>query len=536
MNYLAFTFTDIYCILSVVGSTKSISYRKGITKMMKKVLRSVLLVVTTSVLAVALCGCSGDKKGDDSSITIGIPQDLEDSLDPHKIEAAGTKEVLFNIFEGLVKPTSDGDFIPAVAESYDISADSLTYTFKVRDNIKFHDGSTLKPSDVKFSIDKCAGFIDGTVYVAAFSNIESTSVDGDTFTIKLKEPDTEFIAYMTAAIIPEANSDPDRNPIGTGPYMYVSRSPQESFVLKKFDDYYNKELAGHIGNVTFKIIGNPDTMAMELESGAVDLIPRIPTTQADILSDEFVIEEETMNLVQALYLNNAKEPFTDVRVRQALCYAIDPEEIMLFVSDGKGTEIGSSMFPSFGKYFMPELNDTYNQDIDKAKELLKEAGYENGLSFDITVPSNYPQHVDTAQVLKQEFEKIGVTANIKLIEWDSWLSDVYSDRNYVSTVVGVDASSLTASALLERFTSSSSKNFINYSNSAYDEAFKNAKAAVDDDEKTAYYKECERILSEDAANVYIQDLPELVAYNKKFTGYEFYPLYVQDVSKIKLAE
>ena len=185
---------------------------------------------------------------------------------------------------------------------------------------------------------------------------------------------------------------------------------------------------------------------------------------------------------------------------------------------------------------MPELCDTYNQDLDKAKALLAEAGYPDGFTFDITVASNYTQHVDTAQVLKQEFEKIGVTANIKLVEWDSWLSDVYNDRKYTTTVVGVDASSLTASALLERFTSTSSKNFINYSNADYDAAFANAKKAADDAEKTRYYKECLTILSEDAANVYIQDLPELVALNKKFTGYEFYPLYVQDVSKIRLAE
>ncbi|MCR5501885.1 MAG: ABC transporter substrate-binding protein [Lachnospiraceae bacterium] len=501
---------------------------------MKKKLISLFLM--TSVLAIALCGCAGDKKGDDSSITIGIPQDLEDGLDPHKVEAAGTKEVLFNIFEGLVKPTSDGDFIPAVASAYEISEDGRTYTFTVRDNVKFHDGSKLKTSDVKYSIDRCAGLDGGTPLVAAFSNIEETVADGQTFTVKLKEPDTEFIAYMTAAIIPEANKTPDTNPIGTGPYKFVSRSPQENFIIKKFDDYYNKDLAAHIENVTFKVIGNPDTLAMEMNSGAIDLFARIPTAQAELLDDRFEIMEETMNLVQALYINNAVEPFDDVRVRQALCYAIDPKEIMLFVSDGKGTEIGSSMFPAFSKYYMPELNDTYNQDLDKAKALLEEAGYPDGFTFDITVASNYTQHVDTAQVLKQEFEKIGVTANIKLVEWDSWLSDVYNGRNYTTTVVGVDASSLTASALLERFTSASSKNFINYSNPDYDAAFANAKKATDDDEKTGYYKECLKILSEDAANVYIQDLPEFVALNKKYTGYEFYPLYVQDISKIRLAE
>lgn len=243
-----------------------------------------------------------------------------------------------------------------------------------------------------------------------------------------------------------------------------------------------------------------------------------------------------MNLVQALYLNNAEKPFDDERVRQALCYAIDPDEIMLMVSDGKGTELGSSMFPAFGKYYMEELNDTYNQDLEKAKALLAEAGYPNGFSFTITVPSNYQPHIDTAQVLVEEFKAVGVNAQIKLIEWDSWLSDVYQGRKFQSTVVGVDASNLTASALLERFASDSGKNFINYSNAAYDAALEKAVSSTDDEEKTKYYKECERILSETAANVYIQDLPEFVALNKKYTGYEFYPLYVQDIAKLRLAE
>ena len=505
--------------------------------MKKTTLRGLLFMLMIPVLAVALCGCSGDKKGNGSSIVVGIPQDLEDSLDPHKVEAAGTKEVLFNIFEGLIKPDSNGDFIPAVAQSYEVSDDALTYTFTLRDGVKFHDGSTVTAEDVKYSIDRCADTSGGSPLVAAYSNIKDTQIDGNNFIIHLNEPDTEFLSYMTTAIIPEANKNPDTNPIGTGPYMFVSRSPQENFIVKKFDDYYDKDRAAHIENVTFKVIGNMDTVAMELQSGAIDMLARIPTAQADLLDkNDFTILEGTMNLVQALYLNNAEAPFDNVKVRQALCYAIDPQEIMLFVSDGKGTELGSSMFPAFGKYYMEELNDTYNQNIEKAKQLLSEAGYPDGFSFDITVASNYTQHVDTAQVLADEFAKIGVTANIKLVEWDSWLSDVYNDRKFQSTVVGVDASSLTASALLQRFTSDSSKNFINYSNSAYDEAFKKAKSATDDDEKTKYYKECERILSEDAANVHIQDLPEFVAINNKFTGYEFYPLYIQDIAKIKPAE
>lgn len=502
---------------------------------MKKKSSKIILLMLLS-MTIALTGCSGDKAEENSStITVGIPQDIEDSLDPHKAVAAGTKEVLFNVYEGLVKPDSAGNLNPAIASEYIVSEDGKTYTFKLREGVKFHDGTLLGADDVKYSIERCMDDGSGTALVEAYTNIESVTVpDKTTVVIQLKDVDTEFLAYMTTAIIPASNKTPDTVPIGTGPYRYVSRSPQENIVMERFDEYWGE--AAKIQNVVFKVIANADTITMNLKGGAVDMYPRVTSAQAAELGDEFTIEEGTMNLVQALYLNHNTEVFQDVRVRQALCYAIDPQEIMQFVSDGKGVEIGSSMFPTFEKYFMKELNDVYNQDLEKAKKLLAEAGYPDGFSFTITVPSNYQQHVDTAQILAEEFKQIGVTAQIELIEWDSWLSDVYTDRNYESTVIGVDATSLTARALLERFTSDASGNFVLYSNADYDQTFENAMNATDESEKIKYYKECETILANDAANVYIQDLPQLVAVNKKFAGYEFYPVYVQDISKMYLVE
>lgn len=507
---------------------------------MKKMLRNILLVAVCTTLTIALGACAGNKADGDSptgldasesSIVIGIPQDIEDSLDPHAAVAAGTKEVLFNLFEGLVKPDSDGNLNPAVASDYDISPDGKTYTFTLRDGIQFHDGSLVTVEDVKYSLERCAD----TGMVPAFSNIASIETpDEDTVVITLQEENTDFLTYLTTAIIPASNEDPETNPIGTGPYLYVSRSPQENIVVRKFDAYWGEP--AHIENVTFKVCANTDSIVMELEAGTIDMFARVTSAQVQQLSDQFNIEEGTMNLVQAVYLNHNSEYFSNPLVRQALCYAVNRQEILDFVSNGKGVIIGSSMFPAFGKYYMEELNQVYTQDIEKAKELLTEAGYPNGFSFTLTVPSNYQQHIDTAQVVAEQLKAIGVTANIELVEWDSWLSDVYTNRNYEATVVGVDASSLTARALLERFTSTASNNFINYSNEAYDQAFANAIGTVEEELQTKYYKECETILTEDAANVYIQDIVEYVALNKKYAGYEFYPLYVQDIAKLYIVE
>jgi len=494
---------------------------------------TVLLLVMT-MLAVALTGCkSGDKAEETSKITIGIPQDI-DGLDPHKAEGAGTREVLFNIFEGLVKPDENGNLNPAVASDVTVSEDGTVYTFTLRDGIKFHNGNPVTVDDVVYSIERCAGTDGETPLVSAFSNIAKVEATDETHVaITLTAADTDFLSYLTTAIVPKDSTDLDTNPIGTGPYKYVSRSPQENIIVTRFDDYWGEK--AFLKDVTFKIESNPDSIVMDLEGGSIDMFARITSAQMDQLSDKFQVYEGTMNLVQALYLNNAFEPFQDVRVRQALCYAVDPQGVMDFVSAGKGTEIGSSMFPSFQKYFMPELNDTYNQDLEKAKALLEEAGYPD-LTFTITVPSNYTQHVDTAQVLADQLKQIGVTANIQQVEWDSWLENVYSGRQYEATVVGVDASSLNAPALLSRFVSDAHNNFVNFNSEAYDAAFAKAEASVDDAEKTAAFKECEKILSEEAANVYIQDLPEFVALNKKYTGYTFYPLYAQDVAKIRLAD
>ena len=495
-------------------------------------LMSLMLIVAVSVV---LCSCGTDDKAADSSssITIGVPQDF-DSLDPYQAVAAGTKEILFNIFEGLMRLDSDGNVYAAVASDVNVSDDGLTYTFTLRDGITFHNGEAVTVADVKYSIEHCAGMDGGEPLVSAFSNIASVETpDDDTIVITLIQANNDFLtelASVTAAIVPKDYTEQETFPIGTGPYKFVSRSIQENVILEKNDAYWGTP--ANIENVTLKICSNPDTIVMELLGGSVDMYCRIDEAQASQLSDDFDVLEGTMNLVQALYLNNAVAPFDNVLVRQAMCYAVEPQAVMDYISNGKGTEVGSSMFPAFGKYYIPELAEYYEQDTEKAKELLAEAGYADGFTFTITVPSNYQQHVDTAQILAEQLKVVGITAEIRTVEWETWLTDVYAGRNYESTVVGVDASTLTARAMLERFGSTSSKNFINFSDADYDEALARAIAAVDEEEQVAAYKECETILTEQAANVYIQDISSLVALNKKYGGYEFYPLYIQDLSAL----
>jgi len=517
---------------------------------MKKKLLALLLLV--SLLGTVLTGCgdgSAEKAPEDgqepngstsvsapaNEVTVGIAQDLDESLDPHKAVAAGTKEVMFNVFEGLMKPTSTGDLIPAVAEKYEVSDDRMTYTFTLREGVKFHNGDTVAAEDVVYSIERCADTSEGAPLVEAFSVIQKVEATDDrTVAITISEPSNEFISYMTTAILPADYDQQDTAPVGTGPFKFVSRAAQDNIVLEKFDEYWGTP--AYLDKVTYKIIENADSLMMSLQSGAIDICSHLTSTQVAQLGDDFNVEEGTMNLVQAMYLNNAEKPFDDVRVRQALSYAIDKQGVIDMAFDGYGSPIGSSMYPAFGKYFVEELSNYYTHDVEKAKSLLAEAGYPDGFEMTITVPSNYQPHIDTAQVLVEQLKEVGVTAKIELVEWGTWLSDVYAGRQFQSTVVGVDASNMTARALLERFTSTAGNNFINYKNGDYDALFAQAQSSYDDAEQTALYKQMEENLTANAANVYIQDLADLVAVRKGLEGINFYPIYVLDLSTVRYVQ
>ena len=511
---------------------------------MKKRIMALILAV---LMAAALCGCGGGKTEEAApetttqetgstgeklmggEITVGIAADLDTSLDPHVSSAsAGTREVLFNIFEGLVKPDPDGNILPAIAESYSANETADEYTYTLREGVLFHNGDTVKVGDIVFSLSRAAGLETGEVLVSDLANVAAVeATDDKTVVVTLKSADTEFNSHMTVAIVPEG-SDPNVDVVGTGPFRFVSRTPQDNIVLEKFADYWSTP--AYLDKVTLKVIPDPQTMVMSLRSGAVDLADKLPATQITELS-ELNIVQGSSNIVQALYLNNAFEPFADVRVRQALCHAIDKDMVIEFAANGDGIAVGSSMYPAFGKYFMDELTYFYEPSAEKAKELLKEAGYES-LSFTITVPSNYPAHIDAAQVMVEQLRAAGIEAKIELVEWATWLEEVYRGRNFEATVSGLDAHGLAASDMLARFQSESGKNFVNFSSEAYDETYAKAMSTVDESEQTALFKECESILTREAANVYIQDAAIFAVMQNDIGGYEHYPLYVMDLARV----
>ena len=466
-----------------------------------------------------------------NELTVGVAQDF-DTLDPHHMTAAGTKEVLFNVFEGLVKPTSDGEIVPAVASEVEKSEDGLTYTFTLRDGVTFHNGDPVEMDDVIYSIERRRNGEDAEALLEALGVIADMKGEGNTLTITLSEPSNEFLAFlMNAYIIPADYDKQDTAPIGTGPYKFVSRAVQDNLVLEKYDGYWGE--GGSIDKVTFKVLEKAEALVTGLQGGALDVVAHMSSDQtAQLDTNDFQIEQGSMNLVQALYLNNAEEPFDDVRVRQALCYAIDKQAMIDLAFDGYGIPLGTSMFPSFAKYYDESLTDYYTPDPEKAKELLAEAGYPDGFDMTITVPSNYTPHVNTATVLVEQLREVGINATVNPIDWNTWLEDVYGNRQFQSTITGLTSDNMTARKLLERFGSDVSNNFTNYSNEEYDEILARALSAVDDEEQTELYRQLERNLTENAANVYLQDMADMVAVRSGLEGLTFYPLYVLDISKL----
>ena len=496
---------------------------------MKKFVTFWLVIAIVTAAALTVYGGTSTDGEASNSVVVGISQDL-DSLDPQNAEYAGTREVLFNLFEGLVKATSDGNIEPAVAQSYEVAEDASSISFTIREGITFHDGSPVTAEDIRYSLERYAEIQGSESAFADFQELEI--VDDGTVNVILSKPNSEFIYELTCPIIPEANdANVNSNPIGTGPFKFVSFKPGESLVVEKYEDYW-KEGVPYLDQVTFKVVTDTDSAINQLNAGTLDIYQYLTADQAATLNENFNILEGSVNYVQGMFLNNAVAPFDDVRVRQALYYAVDRDLINEFLFGGKSHIIGTNMIPAAEFYYNADTETTYSRDLDKARELLNEAGYPNGFEFTITVPNNYAPHEGTAQIIADNLSEVGITANINLVEFNTWYSDAFVDRNYEATVVAVDGR-LAPNSWFSKNVTNDSKNFTNYSNPEFDELFEKAMNAIDLDEKAGYYKQMQQILADDAASIYVQDPANLVAVNSALEGYVFFPIAAQDMSVVK---
>jgi peptide/nickel transport system substrate-binding protein len=279
-----------------------------------------------------------------------------------------------------------------------------------------------------------------------------------------------------------------------------------------------------------------DAGLTELANGSIDIFPYLSKDRADQLDPaKYNIESNGSNMVQIFALNNAVEPLNDVRVRQAINYAINRKDIISVTMDGAGVELATAMSPAMGSYYDTSLDGSFDQDVEKAKALMAEAGYENGFDITCTVPSSYLIHVNTAVELASELKAIGINMEIKQVDWATWLESVYAGRQYETTVIAL-TSSYAPYDVVGRYASTSDGNFINYSNPEVDELLKKIPLTADESERTELYHQVLAVLTEDACSAYIQDPTTITAVSTRLEGYHVYPMYVQDMSQVKLVE
>jgi len=436
--------------------------------------------------------------------------------------------VLFNVFEGLVKPDSDGILQPALAESWTIEQDALVYNFTLRKGVRFHDGSVLNPSDVKFSFDTAiASGYNG------LSNIKEVSANGeDKVKITLNSPDLDFLPYLTVGIVKSGNNNREKDISGTGPFSVESYTTQRSLVLKKFENYWHNK--AHLDTVTIIFFENTDAMTAALRGGGIDGARLTGSVTSQLAINEYDLINSYSAAVQLLALNNASAPLDDLRVRQALNYGIDVQNIIDSAFFGMGKPSRSPIIPGLTLYYQDSLEYPYNP--ERARSLLAQAGFDgqnNKLTLEITVPSSYTMHVDTAQVIADQLEKIGMTVNIKLVDWNTWLSDVYSARKYQSTIISLDSPNVSPKSFLSRYHSNAGNNFINFKNADFDGIFNSILSEKNENERIRLYKAAQRAITENAASVYIQDIFYFfVMRGGLFSGVLNYPLYVIDFASI----
>lgn len=502
--------------------------------MKRKYFSKILAGALVFTMAFSMAACNKEQGETNTELyggeaVVGITQEPM-IFDPHTAVAAGDKEILFNVYEGLYKYDSTGTLNPCLATDVSISEDATTYTFTLREGVTFHNGETLDAADVVYSLNRASELMSG------LSSIASVTDNGDnTVTVTLDAPNSEMLSYFTAAIIPENSGDTIADTrIGTGPFKFESYEEGIGIVLTRNENYWNPELP-YLDQVTFKVCADMDAGFLELQSGTIDIFPYLTADKSSQLdASQFEVLSLGSNMVQGLFLNNTVAPFDDVRVRQALNYAVDRNEIIDLLMDGEGLPLTTAMSPVMGEAYDTSLDGTYDLDLDRASELLAEAGYADGFDMTITVPSNYLIHVNTAVAIADQLSQIGINATIEQVDWATWLDRVYQGRDYQSTIIAL-TSDYSAFDVIRRYASDAEGDFINYSNPEVDALIAQIPLTPDQADRNELYHQLLGYITEDAASVYIQDPYSTCAVSNRVTGYELYPMYVQDMSTVHLA-
>jgi peptide/nickel transport system substrate-binding protein len=470
------------------------------------------------LFAVAACGAGGQAGGGSATaekkITIGLAAEPA-NLDFTRTDGAAIPEALLvNVYEGLVKlDESTGKIIPLLAQSWTVSADRKSYTFKLRDNVTFSNGDRFDASTVKFSIDRVKSDA-WTISLKGYMNVvDAVEVISPTeVKVNLREPSNDWLFRMTtrvgAMFSPNGVSDLANRPVGTGPYVLDRWARGDSIVLKVNDRYWGPK--PRIGSVTLRYFKDPTATKNALTSGGIDVIGTLqsPESVRQLTEDARLhVVEGTTNGELTLSFNNSRAPLSNKLVRQAIKYAIDHKAVLDTAYAGHGALVGSMVPPTDPWY--EDLTGLYPYDPARARQLLAQAGQPK-LTLRFRIP-NLPYAVNAAQVVKSQLEQVGITAEIDVLEFPArWLDQVFSKADYdMSLIAHVEARDIATFAdptYYWRYANPQAAQLLAAANTGDEQA------QIDNMRKLA------RLIADDAAADWLFVLPNLIVATKDVGG------------------
>ncbi len=487
-------------------------------------------VLTTGVGAVALASLPFAALAQSKKDSIVLGMALEPpGLDPTTGAAAAIAEIVhYNVFETLTKINSDNSVTPLLAESWEISPDLKTYTFKLRKGVKFQNGEPFNAQTVKFSFERAASEKSTNKDKRTFANLSAQVVDQYTVVLINREidPDFPFLMGQATSIIVEPKSADGNatNPVGTGPYKLDGWSKGSSVTLIKWDGFRNPG-AAKIRKVTFRFISDTAAQAASLLAGDVDAFPRAGTRSvAQFRSNPlFQVILGGSRAKTILAMNNKKKPLDDVRVRRAISAAIDRKAVIEGAGDGFGTPIGSHYVPGGFGYVDTTGINPFN--IDKAKALLAEAGVKIPLELTLTLPPpSYSRQ--GGEVIVAQLAKIGIVVKVQNVEWAQWLSGTYTNKNYDLTIIShVEPFDLGNYAKPDYYWG--------YQSTQFNTLFDKIKATGNASERAKLLGDAQRLLANDAANGFLYQPQFPTIARKGIKGlWKDMPIFVNDLSAL----
>lgn len=488
--------------------------------------RKIIAVLMVVALLFTVTACGGSDGGGEAkdSLTIGIDSDAV-ALDPLRINDTLTMSILSNVYEPLVRMTNDGEIVPALAEKWEISDDGTVYTFTIRTDATFHNGDPITAEDVKYSLEAAAE----SSYTGPYMNfIKDVKVpDEKTVVVTLKYAYAPFLSLCTiySQIVKEdfykegGEVDMSKAPVGSGPYKFKSWAQGDKLEFEAYDEYYLGAPA--IKNLTYKIIPNSNTAALALESGEIDLCLNVATADIAGLSekDGITVLQEPSTAFYFIGMNTNVKELSDVRVRQAIAKVINKQELIDGALDGYG--VPTNTFIAEGVLgYDPDFNPL-PYDVEAAKKLMKEAGYENGFEIHMSIPENRSTQ---AQIVQANLKQIGIDLKIDLIETGKFWEDL-ENLDYEMMIMGwsyvVMDPDVGYYSLYKK--DDLSGNYTGYGNEETDGLLEAGRTETDPDKRAEIYAELEEIYQTAAVYVPLYWRTDVAAYNSALTGVEMPP-------------